>query len=885
MNPAARRLFEEVVDLPSEERAARVRAECAGDDGLKREVESLIRSYEAAAGFMSDPSISLSSLPVPDPTPIRATDAGATKRMQDCSVATIFEKPGDMIGRYRLLAEIGEGGFGVVFRAEQVEPVKRDVALKVIKVGMDTRDRIARFDAERQALALMDHPNIARVFDAGATSTGRLYFVMELVQGTSITRYCDANKLGVVERLKLFRQVCSAVQHAHQKGIIHRDIKPSNVLVTTLDDEPVPKVIDFGIAKAVRDPLTERTLFTDSRQAIGTPAYMSPEQADNANNDIDTRTDVYSLGVLLYELLTGVTPLDFSNLSSIAADEMVRMIRHQEPIKPSLRLSKDSSATILADRRSDSRKLGAALRRDLDWIVMRCIEKDRTRRYETAQSLSEDIQRYLANEPVQAGPPSASYRAMKYYKRHRPWVLVAAGTLVVTAGFVAALIASNVQTRRERDDSLLAQAAAQASAANFALALINSLNSTQGTLAHQSIRAPLLKLDQQIGDTDWSRLPRLEYDMRQGLAVCYESIGEIGAAQSQVARLDTLAAPVGLPKEAALRAIVSALYEQANLKSKAGDMRAAVVFLERAQEYLAAINDNHSEQYARVRVSYASASVSTRGVTHSEAILRDAITIASSQPRSDQALVAEARYSLASILRSLGKPDDAFVELKQALAIREADHGQHSSHVDIVKCIRLFILIEADRKQVDQVCAWTKELLKRVLPDLGSDMGRSNRMDAIAAVAYADSAFEISGQGSELAICMPDGLAELIESDIEGALIETPSGSSVICQGMLVMRMLCVMASDYEGAEAWARRAFEMCSSQDDWPTDVTRRSRMVLGKMYEKQERIPAAVAIYKDLVAFEQRRVRAGKPRAAAALAKSEKLLADAIKKLPSP
>jgi serine/threonine protein kinase len=333
------------------------------------------------------------------------------------------ERPGARIGRYKLLEQIGEGGCGVVYVAEQEEPVRRRVALKIIKPGMDTRQVIARFEAERQALALMDHPNIAKVLDAGATESGRPYFVMELVKGVRITDYCDRSNLSTPERLDLFVQVCLAIQHAHQKGIIHRDIKPSNILVTLHDGAPVPMVIDFGIAKATADQrLTDKTLYTAIEQFVGTPAYMSPEQAELSGLDIDTRSDIYALGVLLYELLTGKTPFDARRLLEVGLDEIRRIIREEDPPRPSTRISTLDAVeqTALAKRRHcDALKLVGIIKGDLDWIVMKTLEKDRTRRYETANGLAMDIKRFLTNEPIIARPPSKLYRFQKSIRRNK----------------------------------------------------------------------------------------------------------------------------------------------------------------------------------------------------------------------------------------------------------------------------------------------------------------------------------------------------------------------------------------------------------------------------------------------------------------------------------
>ena len=383
-------IFDAALQLPPEQRAEHIRQACGDDAGLRQRVEALLAAHEQAGNFMAEPA------------------ASARKPTIVLSFAPT-EKTGDRIGRYKLLQQIGEGGCGVVYMAEQEEPVRRRVALKVIKLGMDTKSVIARFEAERQALAMMDHPNIAKVLDAGATENGRPFFVMELVRGIKITDYCDQNKLATRDRLALFMQVCNAIQHAHQKGIIHRDIKPSNILVTLHDGNPVPKVIDFGIAKATQGRLTDQTLFTAFEQFIGTPAYMSPEQAEMSGLDVDTRSDIYALGVLLYELLTGRTPFDAKELLQSGLDELRRTIREKEPARPSTRLSTmvDADLTAVAQRRqSEAPKLIHLLSGDLDWIVMKSLEKDRTRRYETANGLAIDIQRHLSNEPVLARPPS-----------------------------------------------------------------------------------------------------------------------------------------------------------------------------------------------------------------------------------------------------------------------------------------------------------------------------------------------------------------------------------------------------------------------------------------------------------------------------------------------
>jgi serine/threonine protein kinase/Flp pilus assembly protein TadD len=405
-NPTTdRSIFLEAIEIaaPSDREAFVARA-CGGDSQLRSAVDALLAAHGQAGDLLDAPD-----------------------RLARTTEKSVSERPGMQIGPYKLLQQIGEGGFGIVFMAEQIEPVRRRVALKVIKPGMDTRQVIARFEAERQALALMDYPNIAKVLDAGATESGRPYFVMELVRGTPIIQYCDENNLPVRERLGLFASVCQAIQHAHTKGIIHRDIKPTNVLVTRQDGQPVVKVIDFGIAKALGQQLTDKTLFTDFAQMIGTPLYMSPEQAELSSNDIDTRSDIYALGVLLYELLTGSTPISKEQLKQAAFDEIRRIIREDEPPKPSTRISTAEAApSIAAQRQTEPARLARLVRGELDWIVMKALEKDRNRRYETATGFARDIEHYLNDEPVIACPPSAAYRLRKFVQRNRGGVVVSA---------------------------------------------------------------------------------------------------------------------------------------------------------------------------------------------------------------------------------------------------------------------------------------------------------------------------------------------------------------------------------------------------------------------------------------------------------------------------
>lgn len=502
-------LFQAAADLSPDDREALLNRECGDDHLLRERITRLLERLDA--------------------------DASLTVPVMDIDVGTITEGPGAIIGRYKLLQEIGEGGFGVVYMAEQQKPVVRKVALKIIKLGMDTRQVIARFEAERQALALMDHPNIARVLDGGATESGRPYFVMELVRGLPLTEYCDKNDLTPRERMELFEHVCHAVHHAHQKGVIHRDLKPSNVLVTLHDGRPVPKVIDFGVAKAMHMRLTDKTLFTRYEQFIGTPTYMSPEQASLSALDVDTRTDIYSLGVLLYELLTGTTPFDTTTFSGGGLIEMQRVIREELPPRPSLRISTSGTADVARHRGSDVRGLSRVIRGDLDWIVMKALEKDRSRRYASASEFAEDIRRHLEHEPVIAGPPRTSYRVRKFLARNR----AATATVVLVA---LALISGSITTwlQKVQADRHAVSATEQAEhamvALDFVLSVLSLTNpaialepdiSVRDLLAHAADEASEVFKDQ----------PWAEVRVRSSIGQAYAALGQLDLAEPQLRRV------------------------------------------------------------------------------------------------------------------------------------------------------------------------------------------------------------------------------------------------------------------------------------------------------------------------------------------------------------
>jgi serine/threonine protein kinase/tetratricopeptide (TPR) repeat protein len=452
--PDIEAIFHAARDIPDPApRGAYVREACGGDETLISHVEALLAAADAPDSLLDRPAGGLAAT---------SDEVSPGHWINPADLPPPSEAPGSRIGPYKLLEQIGEGGMGTVWMAEQTEPIQRRVAVKVVKEGMDSRQVLARFEAERQALALMEHPNIARVLDAGKAPSGRPYFVMELVKGQPITRYCDEKRLGVRERLQLLGDVCRAVQHAHQKGIIHRDLKPSNVLVAPYDGKPVVKVIDFGVAKATGQRLTDKTLFTGFGTLVGTPEYMSPEQAEVNNQDIDTRSDIYSLGVLLYELLTGSTPLTRQRIRETALPEVLRVIREEEPPKPSTKLSSsDALPTLAANRGTEPAKLANLVRGELDWIVMKALEKDRNRRYETANGFATDVQRYLAGEPVLAAPASRWYRLRKFVRRNRGPVIAASLVLLALVagviGTTVGMLEANRAAEQERQAKVKAE--------------------------------------------------------------------------------------------------------------------------------------------------------------------------------------------------------------------------------------------------------------------------------------------------------------------------------------------------------------------------------------------------------------------------------------------
>jgi serine/threonine protein kinase/tetratricopeptide (TPR) repeat protein len=679
-----RQLFAEASDLPAEKVAAFLARECAGNAALRAEVESLLAAAADRPGFLGAPTASPS------------TASGAAG-----------EAAGMTIGHYRLVEEIGQGGFGTVYIAEQLEPVRRRVAVKIIKLGMDTRAVIARFEAERQALALMDHANIAKVFDAGATESGRPYFVMELVAGDPITAYCDKHNLSIPERLDVFVQVCRAVQHAHSKGVIHRDIKPGNVLVAAEDGRPHVKVIDFGIAKATQHTLTEKTVFTELRQFIGTPEYMSPEQADGSQS-ADTRTDVYSLGVLLYELLTGATPFDPKELRSAAYGEIQRIIREVEPEKPSTRVSHSGMlAEIAHQRRSESARLGALIRGDLDWIVMRCLEKDRSRRYDTVEALSADIVRHLAGEPVVAAPPSRAYRVRKFIARHR--VATAAGGIILatlllgvtgtTIGLLQARVArADAEENATRAGKEAARADAQAEEARASERVAVAVNELMNSMIGRADRAKeqgrtdvtvrevmdAAAADLEAGVT--TREPRVAAMLAKTIGETYEQLNLLEPAERMLRLYHKLTG-----EQFGRRSLEHGLSALAlgDLLRKRGTTPEARDLFTLARGIAADLGERGVEAGASAVVSEADMDATGGDPAKAEASLRSVLAMLEAKGLGHSHPAVTATHNLAVILWSTGKRAEAQQVYERSLELLRK-RGDQPDQVDMLHALAVF---------------------------------------------------------------------------------------------------------------------------------------------------------------------------------------------------
>ncbi len=659
-------------------RAAYLDAACDGSRDLRKRIEALLVAGARADKFLEGDPLEL-----------------AQHGREASGALPPSEGPGTVIDKYKLLEKLGEGGFGVVYMAEQTQPVKRRVALKIIKIGMDTREVVGRFEAERQALALMDHPNIAKVLDAGATETGRPFFVMELVRGTKLTDYCDDNNLPTQERLGLFVQVCQAVQHAHQKGIIHRDLKPSNILVTVNDGVAVPKIIDFGIAKATQLELTDKTVFTRFKQFIGTPAYMSPEQADLTSVDIDTRSDIYSLGVLLYELLTGKTPFDSKELLQAGLDAMRRTIQEKDPVRPSTRLSTLSGEelTTTAKRRGlQPPKLINLLRGDLDWIIMKCLEKDRARRYETANGLVKDIERHLHNEPVAAGPPGARYRLGKFVRRNKGAVL-AAGAAAAVLVLVAVLStwearqqshlrveAQKAQANEARERARAeTEAAKSKQVAQFLKDMLAGAGPSVGLGRDTTMLKEILdKTAERIGK-ELTNQPEVALDLRETLAKTYWDLG-LYKEMEHIALGSVKLARASFGDESL--AVVNALAILGTAQWGLTHFAEAEATEREALRIRRKLGGKDDPELAEVLNSLGLVLEGQQKLGEAETFYREALSLLRKLRGNDHQDVATALYNLANVLDAEGKLDEAIATQRESLAMRRKLLG--NDHPDVV---------------------------------------------------------------------------------------------------------------------------------------------------------------------------------------------------------
>jgi tetratricopeptide (TPR) repeat protein len=720
-------LFRAALERDSDaERTAFLAEACGEDAALRSHVEGLLKVHARVGSFLDGPPV--------DP---EATLESWTPR----------EATGTRVGRYKILQEIGEGGFGTVYMAEQEEPVRRKVALKIIKLGMDTKQVIARFEAERQALALMDHANIAHVLDAGATETGRPYFVMELVKGINITEYCDKHKLTARQRLKLFIPVCHAVQHAHQKGVIHRDLKPNNVLVTLLDSEPVPKVIDFGIAKATSQRLTDKTLFTEFRQFLGTPEYMSPDQAEISGLDVDTRTDIYSLGVLLYELLTGTTPFDAKTLRSAGYDEIKRIIREVEPPRPSTRVqtlsTTEQGVTIARARQTDPVALSRVVRGDLDWILMKAMEKDRTRRYATAKDLADDIERHLRHEPVVAGPPGAGYKFRKFVRRHRVGVsagstiavALLAGLSLATAGLIHANRA-RAELEVERDAARVAHATAQeqrtlaeaaaeaarkeanesATVNDFLQRMLRSVHPRKALGREVTVRYVLDEAASEIDEGALAEQPEVEAAVRMTLGETYQALGLYDPAEVQLRAAEALCqAQLGDEHPQTLRSN-HALARVLRVKGKFGEAEA--LLRRTAETQRRVLGEDHPDTLATM-TELALALWGPGRYAEAEAIHRHTLEIQRRVLGEEHTDTLESMGYLGAVCRALGKFSEAETLLVRALEMCQNLLGaEHPCTAEAMYNLGLLREDQRDYAQAEELYRQARELDRRVL---GSD--------------------------------------------------------------------------------------------------------------------------------------------------------------------
>jgi serine/threonine protein kinase/tetratricopeptide (TPR) repeat protein len=851
---------------------------CAGQPELRGHVEALLAAHRevGTAG---------------DREPVEGADAGPAATADEPPAC---EQPGAVIGPYKLIEQVGEGGFGVVFLAEQTRPVRRKVALKVLKPGMDTRQVVARFEAERQALAIMDHPHIAKVFDGGATLSGRPYFVMELVRGVPITEFCDQNHFTPRERLELFLPVCQAVQHAHQKGLIHRDLKPSNVLVSRHDTTPVVKVIDFGVAKALGQELTDKTLCTGVAQMVGTPLYMSPEQAGLSDLDVDTRSDVYSLGVLLYELLTGTTPFTKERFKQVAYDEIRRIIREEEPPRPSTRLSesKNTLPSISAQRHTEPAKLTKLVRGELDWMVMKALEKDRNRRYETANGFALDVERYLRDEPVEASAPGAGYRLRKFLKRNKGPV-VAAGLVLVAllagmAGTTWGILRAD-QALREAESAQFAEAE-RAKESQRRLAQIE-----KGTAVLASVFRDLSPRTQEKEGVTL----RVLLGRRLGEAVQHlegEAVGDpllvaqlqhvLGASLHELGHLEHAEAVLVKARQTRERLLgaehLDTVATKHNLAGVCRDQgryaRAEALYKEVVALRTGSLGIDHADTLAS-RSDLAALYYFQGKYRQAEVLSTEILALRTAKLGGDHPETLDSRNGLAVLYRTLGKYSEAETLFKQVLALRTAKLG--ADHPDTGQSKYNLAALYQFQGKYPQAEALYRDALATGTAKLGADhpttlegrnglsalyqsQGKYAQAEALYREALLISAARM-GADHPTTLTTQNNLAvlylEMAKYPQAEALFEEVvalrsaklgADHADTLAGRIELAELYHLQGRYPQAEALHKEVLALCTAKlgADHPTTLA--SRDNLGSLYHSQKKYPEAEALTEQLLAL---------------------------------
>jgi non-specific serine/threonine protein kinase/serine/threonine-protein kinase len=759
-----------------------------------------------------------------------------------------FELPADptQVGAYHIRRRLGEGGMGTVYLAEQTEPIRRHVALKIIKMGMDTRAVIARFEAERQALAMMDHPNVAKVLDAGATETGRPYFVMEYVEGEPITSYCDRHRLTTTERLRLFMDICHAVQHAHQKAIIHRDIKPSNILVTVNDGAPVTKVIDFGVAKAIEHKLTEKTLFTEHGHPIGTPEYMSPEQAEVSKHGVDTRTDIYSLGVVLYELLAGALPFDSEYLRRGALAEIQRIIREEEPPTPSTRLSRlgESDLTAAAMRRSTDRNaLGRQLRGDLDWITLRAMDKDRTRRYATPSELADDIKRHLQKEPVQAGPPTAAYRLKKFAHRNLKAVLatMTMALVLIVATAVSLNFAFGQARARKQAVDANSEAQLQAAIANESLIfLANRLLRADPYATPDSEPTVREVLDRAMVDIarDEDGHPVVREIVRMTVGNAYLTLGLLDRAEENTSHAYTALRSLRGDKDRWTRLASTYVAQVLMEQSRYGE---AEPILQRAVETAEQLlGEDHFDTMASIN-DLGEVYLSMGKYRDAERLFKRALGLRERVLGREHANTLVSIVSLASVYEEQGQYDEAETLYSEALEISRRTHGP--THHDTMRILNNLALLFSKQGLHEKAAAELAAVLDVLEEVLGSSHPNTLTTRSNLAVEYA------------LLERYEEALPLFEQVLAERSAVLAPDHADLALAHYNVACM-CDKQHDYDRAIALYSHALETLA-RPDLPHELYTRAAVKLARIHEKLEQFDEAAQVRAQLLTIRRERL----------------------------